>query len=86
MKVGIYAVYDQASGIYDGPVPQKTDNAAMRGFLDLAHNDQSVISKHPSDFSLWRIGTYDDSTGEIEVAPKKCLAYAIDMITPKEDD
>ena len=36
MKVNLYAVYDSASGIYDGPIPGQSDGQMIRKFSDMA--------------------------------------------------
>ena len=84
MIVKLYAVLDQASGVYDGPVPAQSDQLALRNFGDMCKNPDSAIGKHPSDFSLWNVGTWNDATGEIVTEGKTCIAYAIDLITPTE--
>lgn len=80
MKVGIYAVYDDKSGIYDGPVPSNNDGVALRNFANMARNPDSPIGRNPECFSLWWIGTYNDATGEIEPEVKQCLGHAVDLI------
>ena len=65
MIVNLYAVYDVASGVYDGPVPCQTDAVAVRNFTGLATNPESPIAKNPEDFSLVRVGRWDDSKGEL---------------------
>ena len=83
MKVGLYCVLDQCSGVYDGPVPAHNDQVAMRNFTAMVQNVESPIGKNPSDFSLWKVGTWNDGTAEVEPEVKKCLAYAVDLLTPK---
>ena len=85
MKVGCYAVLDSCSGVYDGPVPAQNDKVAMRNFIQMAQNSDSPIGRSPSDFSLWRVGGWNDAEGEIIPETKKCLAYAVDILTPKEE-
>jgi hypothetical protein len=84
MKVNLYAVLDTASGVYDGPVPSKTDGTAMRSFTQMAKNPESPIGQSPSDFSLWKVGVWNDATGELVETRKECLAYAVDLLTPEE--
>lgn len=86
MKVKLYAVYDKASGVYDGPVPAQTDEVAVRNFTNMAFNEQSPVGMNPECFSLWRVGEWNDATGE--VAPeevKECLGYAVDLIRPQNE-
>lgn len=80
MKVGLYAVYDSASRIYDGPVPSNNDEVAMRNFVNMCKNLDSPIGKNPECFSLWLVGSYDDSTGEVEPEVKQCLLHANDVL------
>lgn len=45
---------------------------AMRNFAD-AVNDPNNKSwhQHPEDYELWRLGTLDESTGQIESKPER---------------
>lgn len=85
MIVRLYAVLDSASGVYDGPVPAHNDAVAMRNFTHMARNPDSPIGKNPSDYSLWNVGTYNDSNAEIVTEGKQCLCYAVDLLTPTEE-
>lgn len=81
MIVKLFAVYDDCSRVYDGPVPAQTEELAMRNFKDMLMNPNSVISKHPENFSLWIVGNWDDSTGEViplELG-KKRICHALDL-------
>lgn len=72
MKVSLYAVFDRASGIYDGPHPGSADGQMIRNFTDMANNEEHPIGKHPADYTLFRVGTWNDGTGEVtdEVSEK----------------
>ena len=85
MKVKLYAVLDQASGVYDGPVPAAADGVAMRNFANMAKNENTAIGMNPRDYSLWRVGVWDDSTGEIIPETKHCLGHAIDVLNVDEE-
>lgn len=65
MKVNLYAVFDSASAMYDGPIPGKADGHIIRHFSDQAINPDTPIGAHPEDFALVKIGTWDDSKGEL---------------------
>ena len=39
------------------------------------------IGKHPEDYSLYRIGTYDDNAGSLAGEDKECLATALEMLS-----
>ena len=84
MKVKLYAVLDSASGIYDGPVPANADGVAVRNFQNMSRDPNTAIGKNPEYFSLWRVGEWNDATGEIIPEGKECLGYAVDLLIEKE--
>lgn len=65
MKLFLYSVHDSASGIYDRPFAMQSDAAAIRGFKDACEDAESFIGKHPEDFTLVQVGTWDDNLGKI---------------------
>lgn len=85
MIVKLYAVLDSASGVYDGPVPCQTDGVALRNFENMARNDQSPIGKNPEYYSIWRVGEWNDATGEVISSPKEILAHANDLLMREND-
>lgn len=88
MKVGLYAVLDSASAVYDGPVPSHNDEVAVRNFGNMAKNPQSAISQNPECFSLWKVGEWND--GDAQVLPLKdgkvCLINAVDLLNKEKLD
>lgn len=80
MILNLYAVLDQCSGVYDGPVPLHNDKVAMRQFAAAAQKEGTAVNNNPSDFSIWRVGRWNDATGEVETETKVCIAYAVDLL------
>lgn len=39
------------------------DEVAKRAFMNAASDPASMLSKNPSDYELWFIGEFDESTG-----------------------
>ena len=79
MKLNVYAIHDSAVGAYNNPMFFNTDGEAIRIFQNEANREDSMISQHPEQFTLFRIGTFDTNTAMIEIEPKKSLAVALDM-------
>lgn len=72
MKKVYYAIYDRKAEQYSAPFLEVTDGTAIRAVQDLVVNDPNhAFAKHPSDFSLHRLGTFEDTTGTIEVEDRK---------------
>jgi len=74
MKLFLVAIYDSASGVYDAPNQVRSEREAARRFIDMCENSDTPFAKHPEDFTVFRIGIYDDNTGLIEpCAPEKII-------------
>ena len=74
MKTGLYAIFDRASGIYDGPLRGQADGVVVRQFCDMCVGGEHEVAKHPEDFTLFKIGVWNDGTAEIEsVSPEKLI-------------
>lgn len=43
-----------------------TPGMAIRGFNDLIQDPNTPFSRHPDDFRLFRLGSLNDDTGELE--------------------
>lgn len=75
MRLNVYSIYDRASGIYDRPWVAHSDQAASRSFGDISCDAEHPIGQHPEDFTLFRVGTWDDNKGElVPQTPEKILA------------
>lgn len=66
MKYGIYSIRDAAASVFTAPTIDLTDESATRGFYQAVSNSDTVMKFTPSDFALYRIGTYDVESGTIE--------------------
>ncbi|WNK14465.1 MAG: nonstructural protein [Microvirus sp.] len=62
----VFAVYDSKVQTYAQPFFVPTAAAALRSFADIAKDTTHPIGKHPEDYTLMELGTYDESTGLLE--------------------
>jgi hypothetical protein len=76
MKMLAYSVYDNKSLSYGMPFFAPTDGSAVRSFAGLANDAQTTVGQHPSDFSLFCVGEYDDQNGSF--VPAYPLRHVID--------
>lgn len=65
MITTIYSVYDSKAAAHNVPFFFARDQMAVRAFTDLCNDPQSRIAAHPSDYSLVKVGTFNDDTGLI---------------------
>ena len=63
--IKIYAIYDEKLEAYNRPFFLISDGVAIRAFQDEINNKESELSKHPEDYDLYKIGEYNEETGNI---------------------
>lgn len=61
---GVYTIRDEASSLFMTLQVNDNNDVAMRNF-DYAMQTNDIMKFSPSDFSLWYVGDYDDTTGII---------------------
>ena len=77
MKLELYSIYDSKEEIYYQPHFLLNHSVALRQFGDMANDKDTKISKHPEDYTLWHLGSYEDSSATLTpLKTKKCLAHA----------
>ena len=64
---GVYAYRERAVSGFLPPFFMPADGAAIRSFLEAASDVQHQFAKHKEDYSLWKLGTWDDSSGRFEM-------------------
>ena len=61
----LYSVRDHQAG-YAQPVAFMNDGLAVRSVQDCVRLGGGDMHNHPEDFSLYKVGSFDDVTGKIE--------------------
>jgi len=84
MKIRIYSIYDKAAQYYNRPFYAHNDAVALRSFRALRLDYESEIHRHPEDFSLFYLGTFDDSSGLFVWDDTKCIARAHELSEPMD--
>lgn len=77
--LNIYTVHDQASQTYIKPFMLITDRDAIEGFKYVCNDEETPYAKHPADYNLCNIGTFDEQTGILKPASPKVIARAINL-------
>lgn len=83
----MYAIYDEKSKVYNKPFSMINEAVAIRAVKDLTLDKNTEVGRHPYDFSLWELGTYDDETANfVPYETKKliCMAHEIDAFQQAE--
>lgn len=65
MQYEIYVIKDKAAGSFLKPHFFVNDSMIIRELQSCTMDPEHNFSKHSSDFSLWKLGTFDDETATI---------------------
>jgi len=66
MKQLFFAVFDQKVGAYLRPFTVRSSGEALRGWVDICNDRESEVNKHPEDYTLFELGSFDPETGRVE--------------------
>lgn len=78
MLMSAYSMYDNKSLMYHPPFFSSTNAAAVRAVRDLVDDPNTTIGRHPSDYSLFLVGVWDDSNGVF--TPMRPLTHVVDAV------
>ena len=79
MILNVYSVFDSKLASFGRPWYELTDASAIRVFSDAVNDTQNPNNqwnRHPEDFSLYRLGQFDDENGKIDSALPVSLVTA----------
>lgn len=82
MNQVIVSVKDTAAQAFGRPVFVPAIAVAIRSFRDEVNRKDSTedLARHPDDFELYELGSFDDSTGIVVVLPEpRMVARAKDL-------
>lgn len=77
----VLCVRDRAADVFGQPHFATSVGAAIRGFSDEINRDaeNNVFAKHPDDFDLYKLGTFDDATGSFDCGKPAQIAVGKDL-------
>lgn len=78
MEQLIYAIFDQKAAAYLPPFFRHADGLAIRDFAGCAVDQEHQFGRNPEDFTLYRIGCFDDETAHIEIEDPHSLGTALE--------
>ncbi|AXH75193.1 MAG: nonstructural protein [Microviridae sp.] len=80
MIMQLFSIYDSASGLFGRPMFMVSRGQAVRSFTDeVNRNDpQNDLYKHPSDFTLYHLGAFDDADGSFNLVKPDAVIRGVD--------
>jgi hypothetical protein len=85
MKLQTFTIYDSVHQQYFQPHHFENEGLSLRQFADLA-NEETTIAKNPQDYSLWHIGSFETTTGELTPSEPVCIAKAHEHVLQFKHD
>jgi hypothetical protein len=77
----LFTIRDHKAEFFHNPQAFRTVSEALRQFESEAKNENSMINKHPEDYTLYEIGEFNQDTGHlITLEVIKPLAPAMDFV------
>jgi hypothetical protein len=86
MKLNVYSIYDSAAKAYTQPFFMHNDGLAIRAFQDNVNAPDNNIANHPDQFTLFCIGEYDDSSGELSKSTVRSLGTGLEYKNQAPED
>jgi len=81
MRQNCYCVFDSIARCFLQPFYAPIDEVALRHFVSAARDQACDIGRNPKDFTLYKIGSFDNSSGEIlPLTPIQNLGIAAALI------
>lgn len=65
MILNVYAIRDSKIHAFSQPYYSHTHGSALRAFSDHVNDANTQPNKHPEDYTLWHLGTFNDETGDL---------------------
>lgn len=78
MKLTVCAVKDSQIGVFMTPFFVQSTGQAIRSFSDEVNRpaEDNIMYKHPNDFGLYHLGSWESDTGVFELLPREDLLMA----------
>lgn len=81
----MFAIYDQKAEFYLSPITFNSRGESLRNFSDAVNDSTTMLHRHPADFTLFEIGTYDNEKCEIQMHTSPInLGNAIEFVEQPE--
>lgn len=86
MKIEIYSLKDCVAGNFKMPFYMQNVGVAKRAVRNVLQDVNNDIAKNPTDFDLFKLGTFDDNQGVVEFK-QEFICHCNELLTSpiKED-
>lgn len=82
MMTKVFALFDSKAAVFSTPFFMQNEGTALRSFMDFVNDPQTMVNKHPEDFSLFLVGEFDDASGFLKEVSHQNLGNAASYKKP----
>lgn len=75
-----FSLLDTKTGHYSTPFFFNHRGHAIRAATELAASSDTTVGRHPSDFTLCEVGTFDDQTGQLRTMDVIALGTVLSLM------
>ena len=86
MKHNMYAIHDKKAEAWLPPFFLHSEGMVIRAFTDCVNDQGHQFGKHPEDYTLMQIGSFDDEKGVVTpLQTQKPLGNGLAFVAKSED-
>ncbi len=77
-----YTVYDSKAETFMPPFFVPSKGLAIRAFEDCVNSDDHHFGKHPADYTLFSLGSFDTDAGQFVHSEKQSIGNGVEFLNP----
>lgn len=77
----MFSVFDAKARVFSSPFLSTNEDTAIRDFKRAATDPQTDICRFPSDYDLYRLGTFNDENSDFELITPPVFVVAAKSLT-----
>ncbi len=84
MKHKMFVIYDVKANAYMQPWFLTQEGMALRAFSDCVNDADHNFGRHPEDYTLFNIGSFDDANADIKWQPPKSMGNGLEFVRSED--
>ncbi len=85
MILKIFTIHDSKAGAFLPPFYLPQQGMAIRTFGDCVNDGKHEFSKHPEDYTLFLLGTFDDNTAKTKAKTPESIGNGLEFLVDEGD-
>ena len=86
MKLEIFSMFDSKAQAFLPPFFLHNEAMARRMVVDAGKDETHSFARHPGDYSLYHLGSFDDSTAEVSTLQPQNLGLVSQIVGVYDSD